>query len=262
MATGAPCQDWAGTLAFDNGCVAVTLSDGAGSSKYSHYGANLVSTRAATLISEHFEEAFGGSNRADQFKQRLIRHLQIDLCDLAKLGIDFPEDERARYNMPSRNHSLLVSCDVTDLSCTLLCVVVRGNRYVAIHVGDGVVGMEYLQRGKTKLSVISHPDNGEFANETYFITSGSAISTARIITGRINDSRKRITGFILMSDGPEAALYNKRENALAPACSKLLEANRQLDPEDMQEQLEATLMQVIARKTSDDCSLAMMSFCE
>lgn len=258
-----PCQDWAVARQLDDETVAISLADGAGSSRFSHYGASLIANRAPQLIADHFEEVFNGTGRTDDFIQRLICQLQIEIQSLAKLGIDPPDEERARHALPSRDESLLVPCDVSDLSCTVLCVVVKGNRYVAVHVGDGVIGLESIAKADDKrLALISAPDNGEFANETHFVTSRSANETARLASGRIDNGRKRITGFILMSDGPEAALFNKRKSSLAGACSKLLEACRQLDSEEMQEQLEATLKNVIAKKTSDDCSLALMALCE
>lgn len=215
--------------------------------------------RISKLISEHFDEAFGGKQQKELFKQRLVSQLQIDLGELAKLGLDLPDDERSKHNLPNRSELLLVPCEIKDLSCTALCVVVRGNRYVAFHVGDGVLGSEVNQRGKISLEVLSMPDNGEFANETCFVTSRRATESARLITGRIATSRFMVTGFLLMSDGPEAALYNKRESCLAPACSKLLSACRTMDKESMHEQLEKTLANVISKKTSDDCSIAMMA---
>lgn len=254
-----PCQDWASTSTFDNGDVAIALADGAGSAKFSHYGSSLVVRRISKLISEHFDEAFGGAQEKTLFKKRLISQLQIDLNELAKLGIDLPDSERDRHDAPSRSKLLLVPCDMADLACTALCVVVRGNRYIAVHVGDGVIGAEVSRRGKISLEILSMPDNGEFANETYFVTSRKALESSRLITGRIDNGRKQITGFILMSDGPEASLYNKRESSLAPACSKLLAACRKMSEDDMCAQLENTLKNVIAKKTSDDCSLALMA---
>ncbi len=259
LQSGAPCQDWAMSRKFDNGDIAIALADGAGSSRFSHYGSSLTANRVSRLISEHFEEAFGSYEARQVFKQRLVSQLQIDLYELSKLGIDLPDDEREKHSKPSRADLLLVPCELSDLSCTVLCVVVRGGRYIAFHVGDGVIGAEISRKGRARLKVLSKPDNGEFANETCFVTSRKAASTARLITGRISTARTLVTGFVLMSDGPEAALYNKRESQLVSACSKLLSACRVTEQSTMHAQLEKTLVNVIAKKTSDDCSLAMMA---
>lgn len=244
---------------FDNGDVAIALADGAGSARFSHYGSSLAVRRVPELISKHFDEAFGDTQRKRLFTQRLVSQLQIDLRELAKLGLDLPDDERKKHNKPSRSELLLVPCELSDLACTALCVVVRGDCYVAFHVGDGVLGAEVDRRGSISLEALSVPDNGEFANETCFVTSRRAVESARLLTGRVTTSRATITGFILMSDGSEASLYNKRESCLAPACSKLLSACRAMEKELMHEQLEKTLANVIAKKTSDDCSIAMMA---
>lgn len=71
-------------------------------------------------------------------------------------------------------------CNIHDLACTLLLAAVSENRFLLAHIGDGVIG--YLD-GDT-LKVASVPDNGEFANETTFVTSDKAAETMRLFKGR------------------------------------------------------------------------------
>lgn len=56
------------------------------------------------------------------------------------------------------------------------------------------------------LKVASVPDNGEFANETTFVTSDKAAETMRLFKGRTAGQ----AAFVLMSDGTEHSLYTNR----------------------------------------------------
>lgn len=254
-----PCQDAAFTHSFPSGLSVVALADGAGSARFSHYGSSFVVKRAAQLISDHYADSVGPRYVFDDFKERLIQQLQIELAEMARAGIDFTDAEREQCTLPSRAEQELVPCELKDLSCTFLAVATRGNRYFALHLGDGVIGAEVKRCGKTCMQTVSAPENGEFANETVFLTCADAAAKTRGYVGKLDSIGKKTTGFILMSDGPESVLFEKSTQSLAPACHKLILATRELDQEVMNQRLAATLQKVISRKTSDDCSIALMA---
>ena len=259
-ASGAPCQDQVFAMTSDEGVRVICLADGAGSARFSHYGAYLVVTRTAKMMAEKFDRFFTYTQHETPIESLLIGQLQKDLAALSSLGIDPSDEDRARFDLPSRDEELLIPCAVRDLASTLLAVAVKGNRYIALHVGDGIIGYEYLDANRqAHLEVISTPDNGEFANETVFVPSAGALQAVRLYKGLLDTARKHIIGFILMSDGPEASLYHKPSRSLAPACGKLLTACRALPPEEMTVQLKAALEKVIAQKTGDDCSIALLA---
>lgn len=255
--TNTPCQDQVLCQRFASDTVVAALADGAGSAKYSHYGAWLVVKRASELVDRHFDEAFGSEERRATFAQKLIGHLQKNLQQLALLGINLTSEEREQNS--EQRSELLVPCELQDLSSTLLLVAVKKNRYIALHLGDGVIGAELTQGNRSKLRVLSKPSNGEFSNETFFVTLAQATQKTRVITGSTEGWPWRISGFILMSDGPEAALYSKRQKTLAPACKKLFAANAKLEQSTMDEQLSCAIRDVIQKRTDDDCSIAIMS---
>lgn len=255
--TGTPCQDQTGYMVSENGVTAFALADGAGSARYSHYGAYIATHRAMELVSSHFEEAFNHSCGRNEFKRNLVKVLQRDLTEAAIVGINLTDAERAINNEPERSEALLVQCSARDLACTLLLVAIKGNRYIALHLGDGVIGAECRLYGRPRLMTISGPTNGEYANETVFVTSSDAAQKMRIQTGYLVAGSRDMCGFILMSDGPEIALYDKRDKKLSASCAKLFDANRKLQPDVMSEQLNSTLKRVIQRKTADDCSLVV-----
>ena len=257
---GVPCQDRVCARVYPNGTHAIALADGAGSAALSHYGASLVVDQAIDFVSSHFDRVFTTNETAATTAHLTTLFLRERLQALAATGIPLTAEEREKLEAPSTQEQPLVPCRMKDLASTLLLVAVKDNRFIALHLGDGVVGAEVKtgrRPGRTRL--LSAPNNGEFSNETYFVTSDDAEKQMRVYRGLTSFGPQAITGFILMSDGPENTLYHKATRSMAPACSKLLRSCRALHESEMSPRLQETLENVIARKTSDDCSLALLA---
>ena len=114
--SGSPCQDSVSTGSTENGISVIALADGAGSSRFSHYGSELVVNRLVELVPAHLGEALASRAGLESFKDRLISQLQIDLLSLAEEGIDFSEEEREKHRLPVKGEIEKVPCDVKDLS--------------------------------------------------------------------------------------------------------------------------------------------------
>ncbi len=222
-----PCQDKT-KMIFENDTNVIALADGAGFARLSHYGAACVVDSMTRLFANSFDEMFLEDD-VKKVKLQIMEKLMSQLESKAKE----------------------LDCRIEDLASTMLMVAVKNDRFIMGHIGDGVIG--YLD-GKT-LKVASSPNNGEFANETFFVTSNNAIGKMKIFKGEINE----IAGFILMSDGTENSLYNKQRKSLSPAIIKLLKRNTILNEEAMCEKLEDTFKNVISTRTFDDCSIALLS---
>lgn len=223
---GLPCQDRTWIMGA-NGVTAIALADGAGSAQWSQEGAAVAVRQVCELLCAEFDSLFRAPSPV-LARKVILEEVRGAIRDRAEqLGV------RSR-----------------ELACTLLAVAMRGDTYLVFHVGDGVIG--YQRAGK--LLVASAPRNGEFANTTTFVTSADALRASRILKG----SNPDLEGFVLMSDGCEAALYHKRKQKLAPLMTKLFQRAELLGRESAQGQLEAVLDQIIARRTQDDCSLALM----
>ena len=260
VATSVPCQDQVTTLALPDGTVVGALADGAGSARFSQYGAELVVTRASRLVAELFEPLFRATNNLGRLRARVVQELQGILARAASEGLDVADVDRRRLGLPDRFETSLIPCGLRDLATTVLVVAVRGDRFVALQLGDGVIGAENVLKSGTRIvRALGIPDNGEFANETTFITSSGAAGSLRIYRGRVETTTRSIAGFVLMSDGPEASLYKKSTRTMATACSKLLQACRELPSDIMAEQLGQALRDVIAPRTHDDCSLVLVA---
>ena len=222
-----PCQDktFAVSLA---GSDVIALADGAGSAKLSHYGAERVACCVATYIAEHFNDCFG-CETGQKVKQRLVELIESEL----------------RQEAENRG------CEIRDLASTLLLAAVNGEHFILVHVGDGVIG---ILDGET-LKVASYPENGEFSNETIFVTSRDVTHAMRIYRGTLNDK----CAFVLMSDGTAQSLYHRQTQTLAPVIVKLMHRVCLIDRDVLQNQLKTALDTVVAQNTRDDCSIAILA---
>lgn len=223
---GTPCQDKTYCQSYDDTYV-ITLADGAGSARLSHYGAECVTKCIADELGSHFE-SYWDETEARIAKERLFHEISESLQQIAEQQ----------------------DCQLKDLASTLLAVAVKDERYIILHLGDGVIG--YCKEGVLK--VASAPNNGEFANTTVFTTSSDACSQMKVFRGPLNG----INGFVLMSDGPEACLYDKKNNELANGLLQILEDASGEDLKEVTEGIEEAMDTVITKHTLDDCSLAFM----
>ena len=145
------------------------------------------------------------------------------------------------------------SCGIDDLASTLLFAAHKGGRFVAGHIGDGVIAQVDVS-GKPR--TLSHPENGEYANTTVFVTDPSAERKFRIYQG---DADADLAGFVVMSDGCAESLYDKRTGNPAAAISKLLAWNEKLSRAKTDAILAMNLEKAFSQKSADDCSLGLMS---
>lgn len=215
-----------------NGVQVLCLADGAGSAAHSEFGAQAVVDESCALLVEQFAELIA-SDDADQSRRHILGRLHARLHEVA----------------------IRRDCTLADLASTLLAVAVSGERFVVLHVGDGVIG--YLKYGE--LRAVSAPDNAEFANQTTFVTSANAAQSMRLFRGSLDG----VSGFIQMSDGTSASLYDYRTKKLAPACAKLIEVvstapTRQTKHPEYKKRLRRLVDTRLRQATKDDCSIGIL----
>lgn len=224
-----PCQDKTYAIS-KNDVSTIVLADGAGSACYSHYGAECVTQIVGELLSDKFESYFQESN-ASLVKKNLVDNICQEL----------------------RERAIDLNCDVKELASTLLAVAVKGEDFLIVHLGDGVIG--YFRDGDLK--VASHPDNGEFCNTTTFTTSSNAMHSMKLLKGQLNN----ITGFILFSDGTESCLYNSTTKTIVQSISNVFSDIQTEEIDTVENDLKETLEEIKTR-TLDDCSIAIMCKCD
>lgn len=207
-----------------NSFYGLSLADGAGSCKFSDMGAELVTKKILQYIRLNFNNLFDDVS----IRLTLTNYIENELKKITTNNISFK-----------------------DLSSTLLFVAVKNNQFIIGHIGDGVIGM---LDNKNNLKTISKPDNGEFSNSTFFTTSIKYQERLRILKGTLKSS----AGFILMSDGTEESLYDKKQESLSNTNKVIINWLSKNNEKDVEKALYNNLEQVISKQTSDDCSIGIM----
>lgn len=216
-----PCQDKIASL-HNEQIDAIALADGAGSASLSHEGAEIVCREILEDLSGRFDLYFYSE---DAIRKYALGNLQQKLQD----------------------HAESRGCRTCDLYSTLLAAAVHDGRAIILHLGDGVIGE--IRGGEVQ--VLSEPTNGEYLNETVFVSLPYADELLNVIRMEVEDT----DGFVLMSDGSAESLYNRRENRLAPVLARLGKELSTEDADSFSEDLAYTASQVLCRQTSDDCSI-------
>ena len=235
-----PCQDNAYYLC-KNGVHVLALSDGAGSKKFSQIGSDTVTKAICSYLISEFDalsmisEVYGKSEEEIEDSRKIVKnsifnHLKKELLDKVSGEVTFD-----------------------DLACTLLFVAIKEGRYIMGHIGDGVIAGLFNSGKSETLKVLSHPENGEQINITFFLTDPDAIDHLRITTGNFN----HLTGILLMSDGPEEVLYNSI-NGLHLNCLKLFDNFNSYSCSKYDIILEKFLSTQVAKYSYDDLSLNLL----
>jgi hypothetical protein len=210
----------------------IALADGAGSRPRSEIGAEAVVRASLRMLLTQFDQIYGMCERNSNLARRHI-HERL-MCVLYR--------EAVRHE-----------CEVDALASTLLFVAHKGGRFIAAHVGDGVI-VQVDEHGIAK--TLSHPENGEYTNTTVFVTDLKSMENIRLFHGI---SASSLSGFVLMSDGCAESLYEKKTGQPASAVAKLLLWNSEISKKKMESILTENMERVFSKKSSDDCSLAFMS---
>lgn len=147
--SGQPCQDYCRHQKFvANGrhYIALALSDGAGSASHSHLGSKIAVKTALRTIAEiaKTDGNFDKNAALDILKKSKQKVVQI----------------AERQNLPPR-----------QLACTLLFAVITQEESIFVQLGDG----GWVALAGSSLMPVTWPLRGEFANETFFLTSENHI---------------------------------------------------------------------------------------
>jgi hypothetical protein len=230
LRSGVECQDaFSFEYSSDQEWLAVTVCDGAGSSKNSGVSSKFVSKKFSSelvRISSLLDRRPFGSWVVDAILGSLIE-IRADLREIG--GSD----------------------NLEDYHTTLLAVLLGppsklGDRAgLAVHIGDGAIFSARLSFEVSEsinflddnFSVISPPENGEYANETYFLTETQWIKKIRITPIPLSN------WIALATDG---------------GCAVALNNNLSLRPQF----LPVLLDKILAQESSDYASILQKSLSE
>ncbi|MBU2893260.1 protein phosphatase 2C domain-containing protein [Colwellia sp. D2M02] len=186
-----PCQD-AWQVTKNSSGVVACLSDGAGSAVHSHIGSRLL---------------------VDTVCQALAHTISTDENTLSRIegAISQVRDEVSKQG------------PLSDYHATLCGIVTNNNGSLVFHIGDGlIIG---INPDDWSDFVVSEPENGEFAETTYFFTLPDWQSHLRYIC-----APERYKLWFLMSDG--AASFSALTNPYRPTENFLLPVHQYLKSVD------------------------------
>ena len=234
---GAECQDtWAVSQAVHPArlevVAAACVSDGAGSVGRALAGAKLTAFAVSNWLREHFPSALKLSQ--DQIRQ---------LC-------------LAKVKRLVRRAATRAGCSPDEYAATLAAVSVGPDgAWLALHLGDGGI----IGKFGNQVLVVSPPEKGEFANETWFVTSSDALEHLRVYGSPFNPELCKPSGFVIFSDGVESSLLDRRTGTVAPAASTMLNWLREYPADRVSSALEQNINTVFREQSYDDCTIVLMA---
>lgn len=182
--TGQPCQDAHAvrlTLnSLDEPLLLLVTSDGAGSAAHSQEGSRLACEEALRWL----EMRLGSGDVPMQELDGValvhnLRHLLL-------------------------NHAEERGYALRDLACTLNVAALLPGRQWFLQVGDGAA---VVQPGDRPPAVVFWPDNGEYANQTYFVTD---VPDDHIRVAALEGELERVA---LLTDGLQSLALSLRDRA-------------------------------------------------
>jgi hypothetical protein len=163
--TGTPCQDSFGiSRSTDGKWIALVASDGAGTASRSKEGSQLVAKSFAgdlIKLASELDSKPPGAWVTDRVIEAIV-HTRHELRRVA--GCD----------------------DISPFHCTLVSALLGPSGGFSIHLGDGAVfggTLSPIEKNTIDLGddfFVSEPENGEYANETVFLTERDWIKKLRI----------------------------------------------------------------------------------
>ena len=121
-------------------------------------------------------------------------------------------------------------------------VAVKEDRYLAGHIGTGLIGVQ--NRGPIpgqlqSCSILSKPDKG--------------MTKLRVLKGDL----QQVSGFLLMNMGACPSLFNGEEGSLSPACDTFMEWLKEYDEETVSEALAENIKKYFLKNTKSDIGVAV-----
>lgn len=178
--SGLPCQDACGS-AFDNERLVAVVCDGAGSASKSDIGARECAESVCSFLS-----AVVGSSSSCVTPSVIEQAIEV-----------------ARGHLQLRADEL--GLPVRELACTVVGVVLFQDGGYLFHIGDGMAAVELADNS----TILSLPENGEYANETYFITGDDWLPHLRT-----TPFAGTIRCVSLMSDGAMPFAVNREKTGM------------------------------------------------
>lgn len=164
--------------------VGLAVADGAGASRLSHIGAELSAKTVCLFLAKKFDSIY--HSEALSAKNKIINSIRRSIKACAE-----------------KENALL-----EDFATTVLFVAIKSDRIICGHIGDGLI----LFKAGGIINVLSEPENGEYSNLTYFVTTASCQPHFRIYKG----ATSKIDAVYLMTDGLSNFIFSQVSKKISP----------------------------------------------
>jgi hypothetical protein len=227
-----PCQDAHAFGIRRDGWIVAAVSDGAGSAANSHIGAPAY---VSAVVDFFCGCADLSSLTQEEMSVSFVREINETTTRLIDACLS---DQQGKETSKS------------DFAATIIMAIANQDGGTFLHVGDGAGAA--LKLTDMEHSIVSKPQNGEYANETYFVTMDNWSSQLRITP--FEDCFDTI---LLMSDGVTPMAMTKGCEAPFPSFVRpVVDYLVKTDAEDGQAALSNTLTREQVRAvTGDDKTL-------
>ena len=232
--SGLPCQDKT-AYASKNGVRVIVLSDGAGSKKNSDLGADIATKTIAQLVVDNFDKYYLMLEGEPVKKNKLAKHLTHHVYQELNKAASEQED-----------------LSIMEMSCTVLFVATKEDKYIQGHIGDGLIGELITNEKGLEVRIRSYPENNGAPNITFFITDSDAVDHFRITSGTMPSNVK---GYVLMSDGPEEVLYDPVKKTINQYIQNLFGMYKGNSFNLYKKTLERFLTEQVSKYSYDDLSM-------
>lgn len=237
MATDEPCQDHCIARRFGEASI-LALSDGAGSCQHSSLGARAACVgfvrRAKELLAPHLLDPAA----LDSF-------LEASSKDDWRFAVEGARELIERVAIQRKLDA------PRTMACTLLGAVVGHSAAIVIQIGDGAWVSEV---GPARFCCVTWPENGEFGNETFFVTQSDWLEHLQFERIPKSHGLRTLTGF---SDGVERLCVDFCSRAPVEGFFRpLAKVRRSVSRRSFEDSLRIFLSsERVTQKTDDDCSV-------
>jgi len=230
LKTGLPCQDANRCLMFNDRepILIAVVSDGAGSAQYADLGSSLVCNSVLEKLKAFFQSGNTIDDLNKEYVETLIQDVNKEIREFACL-----------YNSTSR-----------EFACTIISAVVCLNKAIFFQIGDGaIVVMSPDDNGL--LNWVFWPQNGEYANTTFFLTDENAITNMNY-----DIVNKPIDKIAIITDGLQnIALHYQSKTVYQPffqKCFEILKENESRSINEKKELFTKILSSDLFNERTDD----------
>lgn len=220
--------------------IGVVMTDGAGSARFPADGA---STIAEGIVQNIFWDRISYLGDLFNYSEDDIRNLFYNT------SITLLKKRISELSADQKNTETI---HMSDLSTTMMCFLSDGERYIAVSIGDGVIGR---CEENNKSDIIIPPEHLQYINQTHYITDEDAISHLRVKFGSYDPK----SAYILMTDGTCECTYDNRSKVFAPIIHKFCNIVHTYDRKDCSSFIHGKMQELFPKRTNDDCALSIIT---